>query len=239
MTREEDPLLRYIDRVNNKIEWYATMRNLASYGKRHGYGESHYKRCIDRWVSFFSPELRPVTESLNADKAGSFLSSLTIPDSDLQIVERNLKALKRPPGEKLISVMNTLEASAERLYRDFDEVEEKVMIDRIMFNGLWCFTAGETRRELEESLRTYANQKKKPVWEEIYEGTLLSEERYGKPTMELTYANANDRTVSCFNVDTRVGYVPHNVLPLVNSGHTQRKVNPLFSGSFAHRRLAG
>jgi hypothetical protein len=100
------------------------------------------------------------------------------------------------------------------------------MIDRIMFNGLWCFTAGETRRELEESLRTYANQKKKPVWEEIYEGTLLSEERYGKPTIELAYASANDKTVSCFNVDTRIGYVPDNVLPLVNSGYTQRKVNP-------------
>jgi hypothetical protein len=93
-----------------------------------------------------------------------------------------------------------------------------------MFNGLWCFTAGETRRELEESLRTYANKKKKPVWEEIYEGTLLSEERYGKPTMELVYASANDRTVSCFNVDTRVGYVPDNVIPLVSSSHTQRKV---------------
>jgi hypothetical protein len=136
-----------------------------------------------------------------------------------------LKNLKRQPGEKLISVMNTLAASAERLYRDYDEVEKKVMIDRIMFNGLWCFTAGETRRELEESLRTYTNQKKKPVWEEIYEGTLLSEERYGKPTMELAYASANDRTVSCFNVDTRVGYVPDNVLPLVSSGYTQKKVN--------------
>jgi hypothetical protein len=136
-----------------------------------------------------------VTESLNADKAGSFLLSLTIPDSDLEIVERNLKTLKRQPGEKLISVMNTLAASAERLYRDFDVVEKKVMVDRIMFNGLWCFTAGETRRELEEALRTCANKKKKPVWEEIYEGTLLSEERYGKPNIELIYASGNDRTV--------------------------------------------
>jgi hypothetical protein len=71
-TREEDPLLRYIDRQNNKIDWYASMRNLAGYGESSGYSEGHCKRCIDRWDSFFSPELRPVTELLSADKAGIF-----------------------------------------------------------------------------------------------------------------------------------------------------------------------
>jgi hypothetical protein len=48
------------------------MRNLAGYGESSGYSEGHCKRCIDRWDSFFSPELRPVTELLSADKAGIF-----------------------------------------------------------------------------------------------------------------------------------------------------------------------
>jgi hypothetical protein len=142
-TREEDPLLRYIDRQNNKIDWYSTMCNLAGYGKRSGYSEGHYKRCIDHWVSFFAPDLRPITESLSADKAGSFLSSLTIPDSDLEIVERNLKSLKRKPGEKLFSVISHLSALAERMYQEYEEAERLVLIERILFNGLWCFTTGE------------------------------------------------------------------------------------------------
>jgi transposase len=64
-TREEDPLIRYIDRHNNKIDWYSTMRNLADYGRRSGYSEGHYKRCIDRWVTFFCS--RPKTNNRAID----------------------------------------------------------------------------------------------------------------------------------------------------------------------------
>jgi hypothetical protein len=75
---------------------------------------------------------------LTADKAGSFLSSLTIPDSDLEIVERQLKSLKRKPGEKLFSVISLLSALAERMYQEYEEAERLVLIERILFNGLWC-----------------------------------------------------------------------------------------------------
>jgi hypothetical protein len=215
-TREEDPLLRYIDRQNNKIDWYSTMRNLAGYGKRSGYSEGHYKRCKDRWVSFFAPDLRPITEPLSADKAGSFLSSLTIPDSDLEIVERNLKSLKRKPGEKLFSVISHLSALAERMYQEYEEAERLVLIERILFNGLWCFTTGETKRELGETLQLCSKTKVKPVWTEIYEGAMLSEERHGTPTIELAYANPVESKVSLLNVDTRIGYVPETIAPLVS-----------------------
>jgi hypothetical protein len=125
------------------------MHNLAGYGKRSGYRQGHYKRCIDRWVSFFAPDMRPITEPLSADRAGSFLSSLTIPDSDLEIVERNLKTVKRKPGEKLFSVISHLTA----LYQECKKAERLVLMERILFNGLWCFTTGETKKELEETLQ--------------------------------------------------------------------------------------
>jgi hypothetical protein len=61
-TRDEDTMLRYLDQKKEAIDWYASMINLSSYGSRTGYTMNHYKRCIDRWVSYFAPNMRPVTE---------------------------------------------------------------------------------------------------------------------------------------------------------------------------------
>jgi hypothetical protein len=54
------------------------------------------------------------------------------------------------------------------------------------------------------------------VWTEIYEGAILSEERHGVPTIELAYANPVESKVSLLNVDTRIGYVPETIAPLVS-----------------------
>jgi hypothetical protein len=82
-------------------------------------------------------------------------------------------------------------------------------------HGLLCFTAGETRKQLEEALSTCKRNKEKPKWDELFEGVLLSEERYGMPKAELKFQNIAENIVFCFNVDTRIGYSPE---PLVNTG---------------------
>jgi hypothetical protein len=214
-TRDEDNMLRYLDQKKETIDWYASIRNLSSYGARTGYTMNHYKRCIDRWVSYFAPNMRPVTDNMDANEAASYLSSLTLPDNDVEIVEREICNMTRKVGEKLISKMSYLKALADRLYSDYDPKEKEVNVERIKMHGLLCFTAGETRKQLEEALSTCKRNKEKPEWEELFEGVLLSEERYGMPKTELKFQNIAENSVFCFNVDTRIGYSPE---PLVNTG---------------------
>jgi hypothetical protein len=63
--RDKDTMLRYLDPKKENIDWYTTMRNLSSYGIRSGYSMSHHNRCIDRWVSYFAPNMRPVTDQMD------------------------------------------------------------------------------------------------------------------------------------------------------------------------------
>jgi hypothetical protein len=156
---------------------------------------NHYKRCIDRWVSYFAPNMRPVTDQMDANEAASYLSSLTLPDNDVYIVEREICNMSRKIGEKLISKMSNLKALAERLYSDYDQKDKEVNIERIKMHGLLCFTAGETRKQLEEALGTCNRNKEKPEWDELFEGVLLSEERYGMPKTELKFQNIADKCI--------------------------------------------
>jgi hypothetical protein len=47
-----------------------------------------------------------VTEGQTANEAASYLSVLTLPDTDIEIVEREISKMTRQPGEKLVSVMS-------------------------------------------------------------------------------------------------------------------------------------
>jgi hypothetical protein len=123
--------------------------------------------------------------------------------------------MTRKIGEKLISKMSNLKALAKRLFSDYDPKEKEVNVERIKLHRLLSFTSGETRMQLEEALGTCERNKEKPEWDELLEGVLLSEERYGMAKEELKFQNVSENSVFCFNVDTRKGYVPE---PLVNTG---------------------
>ena len=58
------------------------MRNLKLAGESVGYDERHYKHALDRLVSFFQPQLRPVTERMAAIELARFLLNLNVPDSE-------------------------------------------------------------------------------------------------------------------------------------------------------------
>jgi hypothetical protein len=71
-------------------------------------------------------------------------------------------------GEKLISKMSNLTALAERFYSNYEATEKEVNVERIKMHGLLCFTAGETRKLLEEALAMCKRNKEKPDWEELF-----------------------------------------------------------------------
>ena len=66
----EDTATRYMDfqkRAEDRTpDWHTITRNLKLAGESVGYDERHYKHGSDRFVSFFQPQLRPVTERMQA-----------------------------------------------------------------------------------------------------------------------------------------------------------------------------
>jgi len=129
--RSEDSLIIYLSGKKD-LDWHATIRNLRDFGTRHGYDLAHYKNCLDRFVSFFSPTLRPVTAQMDANTMARFLSSLTMPDSDFDMIESQIKSLTRPAGEKVRLVMSHLLALAQTLYKNNKPDEKKALIEKMM-----------------------------------------------------------------------------------------------------------
>jgi predicted DNA-binding ArsR family transcriptional regulator len=180
-TREEDTNIRYIDIQRTRIDWYVSIRNLAAYGKRTGYNMNHCKRCIDRWVSFFSPHLRPVTDSQSAKESASYLSVLTLPDNNVEIFERAINKMVRQPGEKLVSVMSNLRALANVMDKEYDQLEREINVERTLLQGVIMMTAGKTRSELEAALLEKKRSKEKINWNDLLDGVVRSEEIHGMP----------------------------------------------------------
>jgi hypothetical protein len=69
---------------------------------------------------------------MDANEAASYLSSLTLPDNGVDIVERGINNMTRKIKEKLISKMSNLKALADRLYSDYDQKEKEVNVERIV-----------------------------------------------------------------------------------------------------------
>ncbi len=58
------------------------MRNVAELGEQLGYTEKHYKNVLSRFISWFNPEMKIVTEGLTADETARFLLRLHTPDTE-------------------------------------------------------------------------------------------------------------------------------------------------------------
>ena len=69
-TKVEDTCLRFSKRPSRNddgtLDWFKSIKALAATGQELGYTQKHYKATLDRWVSFFSPNLRSLTEKMEA-----------------------------------------------------------------------------------------------------------------------------------------------------------------------------
>jgi hypothetical protein len=148
---------------------------------------------------------------MSANEAASFLSSLTPPDSDYEIVEKELNQLTRKPGEKLFPIVNKLKALAETMYRDLEGPEKVLHIERVLINGLLSLTMGETKRELERALILKKRRQEKVHWDRVYEAVLAAEEEYGPPTEVLYYRTSSEQPILNFNVSHKVVTKPATI----------------------------
>ena len=71
-TRAEDTAIRFVRRPSKGdeglVDWYKTIKELQKVGENLGYTVNHYKVTMDRWVSFFAPNLRTMTEPMEANR---------------------------------------------------------------------------------------------------------------------------------------------------------------------------
>jgi hypothetical protein len=162
---------------------------------------------------------------MSANEAASFLSSLTPPDSDYEIVERELNQLTRKPGEKLFPIVNKLKALAMTMYRDMDEPDKSLLIERVLMNGLISLTAGETKKELERALVLKKKRQEKVQWDKAYEAVLASEEEHGMPTEVLYYRTSSELPILNFNVSHRIVTAPATFEPQVCTKFSTRRSN--------------
>jgi len=200
--RMEDSLIRYLSGKKDP-DWYATIQNISDFGIRNGYDVHHYKTVLDRFVSFFAPALRAVTQSMDADTMARFLSNLTMPDSEFDMIEGQIRQLARNPGEKIRTVMSHLLALAQTLYKKYSPDQKAPLVEKLMVTGLLNFTTGQTRLELQSALENCRRDNRTVSWEKLLEGVTRSESIHGLPLTPLGIATPMQQQIMTFNVNTR------------------------------------
>jgi len=240
-TRQEDALLVFTDAQHKQPDWYTVVRNLKHFGEPLGYNNDHYKRCLDRFVGYFAPSLKPVTDDLNATDLAKFLMKMSIPVPKHEKIAHQIENLTRQPNENIRAPMAQLQGLAQAYYSDKPENDRPALINRLMIKGLYSFTTGVTQQELKHSLDRYQMQGKDPDWLTLLEATVNSERNTGPPQNILRFQQINTSSTSLFTttfspVDMPVYFQPQPIdyLPLTMNnpyhppGHHFEPVKPYY-----------
>ena len=140
-TRAEDTAIRFVRRPNKGdeglVDWYKTIKELQKVGDNLGYSVEHYKTTMDRWVSFFAPNLRTMTEPMEVNRQARLLMKMTAPENEYDRLTHELYSLVRKAGTSLNVVLAQLHeiATARAAEMNITNVEEEVA--RIMNKGLY------------------------------------------------------------------------------------------------------
>jgi hypothetical protein len=87
-----------------------------------------------------------------------------------------------------------------------------------MIIGLCSMTVVETKRQLEDAIRTCYREKRKANWERLLEGVMLSESKDGTLAMPLSFKKMSEPLLMNFNVVTATYTGEAGVKPLVKTG---------------------
>ena len=215
-TKAEDTCIRYIKRPSRnddgQIDWFSSIKQLAKLGTDLGYTLKHYKTAIDRWTSFFAPNLRNMTEPMEAVKAAQFLMKMTAPENTYDRLTHELYTLIRRAGTPLMVIMTQLHelASARAVEMNIENAEEET--ERLMYIGFEKFTTGAVRQEFLEAYEYRKREAKgQPKWNRMLELLVERERRLGMPVIDLKFCErgsplegASAYNIKTFNVDTRI-----------------------------------
>ena len=197
--RQEDSMLVFLDLQHKTVDWYTVVKNLKKFGEPIGYNLDHYKRCLDRFVGFFAPALKPVTDELPATDLAKFLMRMSLPTPKFERLATQIQSLCRNPGENLRSVLAQLHGLATAYFNDRAAIDQPAMVNRLMITGLMSFTTGSTHKALSTALETAQIQGKTPNWKVLTDSVVNSERVHGIPQMVLSFKNSLPPTTSLFN----------------------------------------
>jgi hypothetical protein len=221
--RQEDSLLVFLDIQHKQVDWYSVVINLKKFGEPLGYNAGHYKRCLDRFIGFFAPALKPVTDELTHIELSKFLMRMCVPTPKHERLASQIQILVRNPAENIRTVLAQLQGMATAYYMDRTAAEQPSLINRIMVQGLMCFTTGQTHTSLSAAIDNAQLHGKVPDWLQLTESVIHSERIHGTPQITLPFKTAAPSTATLFHstqypVETSVSmqYTPvdYSVAPI-------------------------
>ena len=193
-------------------DWVKNIGNIKRLGEQLGYTERHYKTVLDRFISWFSPELSGITEKLSANATARFLMKLNMPDTEQEKIQKQLDRLSRKPGGNLRSVMAYLFEIATAINADKQGTEKTHNIRYLMVTGLIRFTHGRLREELVGAARWASNRRTHLDWKALMEKAIEKEVVYGMPPTELIFKSTDDVNNALqrmYNVNYGLKYSPN------------------------------
>lgn len=196
--RQEDALLVFSDSKHSQPDWYAIVKNIKNFGEPLGYTLTHYRNVLCRFIGFFAPQLKPVTDELTAIELAKFLMRLNIPAPKFEKLTAQIQTLKREPTDNLRSVMAQLQAMATAIYTGKDDAAQSV--NKLMITGLLSFTTGATKQALSTAVSQTQLQNKSPDFKVLLESVINSERIHGPPHSTLSFQSIQAPTTTLFNM---------------------------------------
>ena len=196
--RAEDSWLQYLDSTHKKINWFATIQTIQSEGSWLGYTTRHYKRVLERFVSYFNSELAPLARIMPVDNLAKLLMSSTIPAPARELTLDAIHKLTRKPGEDLRVPMSRLYTLATSYYQQENLENYEPQVYNIVMTGLQHFTSGETKSNLIKIIKRNQLLRTKLDYHGTLEACIDAEKLYGQP-MELLQYGQSAETIMVFH----------------------------------------
>jgi hypothetical protein len=100
---------------------------------------------MQRFVGYFAPALKPITDELNAVELAKFLMKMSMPVSKFERLTQQITNLTRNPSDNLRAVMAQMQGLALALYNNKPQDEQKSLVNRLLITALLSFTVGPTK----------------------------------------------------------------------------------------------
>ena len=226
-TRAEDSWLQYADDKHKHINWYDTIRTIQTQGAYLGYAELHYRRLLDRFVSYFASSIAPVARRMPLNNLCKMLMTSSMPAPDREVTLDAIRKLTRSPGESLRTPMTNLYNMANAYYETSGTRNYEGQVNQLLFIGLQHFTTGQTKAQLMKIIKHSQISRQKIDFQKTLNTCIESEKLYGTPTETLQYGHNLD-VVTVFNsvYDPVESLIDTDIVPIQPSlDTTQRRTD--------------
>jgi len=191
-TRAEDSWIQYADDKHKHVNWYDTIKTIRTMGEYLGYTELHYRRLLDRFVSYFASGIAPVARRMPLASLCRMLMTSSMPAPDKEITLDAIRKLTRLPGECLRIPMTNLYTLANAYYETDGTRNYEGQVNQLLFIGLQHFTMGQTKAQLLKIIKHSQTSKQKIDYQKTLNTCIESEKLYGTPTETLQYGQNLD-----------------------------------------------